>query len=706
MINKIFGKIFNSTKYPHELKNLKLIGELYRKRINKPKELIAEECSLFVSIVNEKTFDYNLNVHNEDYQYNKDSWELIRFTLNNDRGIKYCTEKGREAIVWEYNKEFYIFYLLIDSETEKVKEDFLAVLCDMITSNEYQEDLLKASQNEGRTDYISNYNHLESLDSFLDENYSSIYGAGNISKGDDDINKITQGLDNVKIEQLNFKSSFPNYECLFVAKGQLFQYDSDKDDLIVKTLKGVFQIMKVEAYKYYIVVEDEADKDKTLLSTAISQETNIVTNKQDKLIMWLSKDFTGISAYNFVFYDTDSLEDLRRVIAKSKYESSSLSKYEELKEEEKEWIENENIPDEEIDDDNNDVEMEFDNNYQESASDKPNKLTAQAYIHDRTFVIRDDNTIGVYKTDEDEVLSHLVNLPAVVEYKDKNIDVRNANMFYSDSNMVLLDKLNPNSLFRYDLGTGKIVEEWSAEKMKTIESIAPENKMDQMTDSQILLGVNDRNLFVMDGRVNKKDKVVSVKNYKTNPKMNCLVTTDFGGVATGSINGEIRLYREVGKNAKTLLPCFGDPIRSIDVTTDGKYILATCDRYLILIPTMLKGDNNGFEIQMGKNKPHPKTLKIKPIDLHKYGLSKLNFMPAKFNVNKIEGETNIITSIGDYVVIWNFAKVKKGILDDYKIKKVNQFIVDNQFKYNKNQVVVTMENKLRIQNQKKLFDEK
>lgn len=93
--------------------------------------------------------------------------------------------------------------------------------------------------------------------------------------------------------------------------------------------------------------------------------------------------------------------------------------------------------------------------------------------------------------------------------------------------------------------------------MKKIEALIQEKKFDQMNDNQVLLGVNDKNLFTMDGRINKKNKVVSTKNYKTNPKMNCIATTNFGGIAVGSLNGEIRLFNEVGKNAKTLLPCSG-----------------------------------------------------------------------------------------------------------------------------------------------------
>ena len=76
-----------------------------------------------------------------------------------------------------------------------------------------------------------------------------------------------------------------------------------------------------------------------------------------------------------------------------------------------------------------------------------------------------------------------------------------------------------------------------------------------MANNPLLQGVNKNNLFTMDTRL--KNKVVNIKSYKTNPKMNCLATTETGGIAVGSLNGEIRLFSEVGKNAKTLLPCFG-----------------------------------------------------------------------------------------------------------------------------------------------------
>ena len=69
----------------------------------------------------------------------------------------------------------------------------------------------------------------------------------------------------------------------------------------------------------------------------------------------------------------------------------------------------------------------------------------------------------------------------------------------------------------------------------------------------------------------------------------------------GSENGEIRLYNDVGKNAKNMFVGMGgyyfflnffyyffflDPIFFTDTTKDGKWILCTCKKYLIFLPAI------------------------------------------------------------------------------------------------------------------------
>ena len=66
-------------------------------------------------------------------------------------------------------------------------------------------------------------------------------------------------------------------------------------------------------------------------------------------------------------------------------------------------------------------------------------------------------------------------------------------------------------------------------------------------------------------------------------------------------------------------------------------------------------------------------------------------------------EEAIVTSIGEYIVLWNFAKVKKGKLNHYTIKKTDANIVLNQFKFNEPaDVLVTMPSTLKIEKRVRL----
>jgi hypothetical protein len=44
-------------------------------------------------------------------------------------------------------------------------------------------------------------------------------------------------------------------------------------------------------------------------------------------------------------------------------------------------------------------------------------------------------------------------------------------------------------------------------------------------------------------------------------------------------------------------------------------------------------------------------------------------MPRRFNMGEGQEENAIVTSTGNFVVAWDFAKVRKGQVDKYEIKK-------------------------------------
>ena len=124
-----------------------------------------------------------------------------------------------------------------------------------------------------------------------------------------------------------------------------------------------------------------------------------------------------------------------------------------------------------------------------------------------------------------------------------------------------------------------------------------------------------------------------MKSYAVKNDFSCGATTGAGELAVASAKGEIRLFNKLDKRAKTLLPMFGDPILGVDTTENGKFILATCKTYLLLINTELNdGSGTGFTKSMGgaEDKPIPKRLQLKPEHVAYMG-SAPSFTPARFS---------------------------------------------------------------------------
>jgi len=71
-------------------------------------------------------------------------------------------------------------------------------------------------------------------------------------------------------------------------------------------------------------------------------------------------------------------------------------------------------------------------------------------------------------------------------------------------------------------------------------------KNGQTTTDQTLYGISDNSILLLDKRINSKNKLVKEKAYKTKVGFISVGVNMQGGFATGSMNGEIRLYKEVG----------------------------------------------------------------------------------------------------------------------------------------------------------------
>ncbi|PQE24600.1 hypothetical protein CJF31_00011262 [Rutstroemia sp. NJR-2017a BVV2] len=193
-----------------------------------------------------------------------------------------------------------------------------------------------------------------------------------------------------------------------------------------------------------------------------------------------------------------------------------------------------------------------------------------------------------------------------------------------------------------------------------------------------------------------------------NPKKNdfsAAATTEKGYIAVASNKGDIRMFDRLGINAKTHIPALGEPIIGLDVSADGRWVLATCRTYLLLIDALQKDGKNegklGFEKSFGKDsKPQPRRLGLTPSHVaqfqHETG-APLSFTPARFNTGEGISETSIISATGPFIVTWNMKKVLRGSKDPYTIKRYAEEVKADNFKYGSDKnVIVALPNEVNM----------
>lgn len=328
-----------------------------------------------------------------------------------------------------------------------------------------------------------------------------------------------------------------------------------------------------------------------------------------------------------------------------------------------------------------------------SAKDVNTQLVV-GYKNDRSFVSR-GSALGVFRhTDDDKLVLHAnLNTTTAGASSERRKDFTPSKMmlYDQDSSMLLQNPDDPHRIYRMDLERGQVVDEWTVHPDAPCTSIIPDSKYAQMTSNPTLIGLNARSIFRIDPRLPGSKRVESeMKSYVVKNDFSCGVTTGTGKLAVASARGEIRLFNQLDKRAKTLLPMFGDPIVGIDTTESGRFIVATCRTYLLFICTEIPGsDALGFSKPMGADKPIPRRLQLRPEHVAYMG-SMVSFTPARFSTGDAE-ERAIITSTGPFVVTWNLRRVRQGHLYDYQIKRYGDRVVADSFRYGADRsIVVTL----------------
>ncbi|KAF3927140.1 hypothetical protein ABW20_dc0100093 [Dactylellina cionopaga] len=336
-----------------------------------------------------------------------------------------------------------------------------------------------------------------------------------------------------------------------------------------------------------------------------------------------------------------------------------------------------------------DSSSEEKNQFPDDGTQEENSQLAVGCKTDRSFVIR-GSRIGVFKHTPSDHLEFSTTINKVQTPKGKLFEPKKVMLHAGDTSMILQAQSNSHSVYKMDIETGKVVDEWKVHDDIPLLNYIPENKFAQLTDEQTFIGHSKNALFRVDPRLSGNKMVDSqLKQYMSKNEFSAAATTEKGYIAVASNKGDIRLFDRLGINAKSHLPALGDPIIGIDVSADGRWILATCRTYLLLADAKQDSGKNagklGFEKPFGKDsKPKPRRLALAPSHVAQFQQetkNPLSFTVAKFNTGLHSEETSIVTSTGPFIITWDMKKLLKGSKESYSIRRYSEEVKADNFRF-------------------------
>eukprot|EP01135_Chromosphaera_perkinsii_P012441 Nk52_evm52s2657 gene=Nk52_evmTU52s2657 len=491
----------------------------------------------------------------------------------------------------------------------------------------------------------------------------------------------------------------------FECRGDFYVFDRNTRQFEPRAVNSRVLLNKVSKFEriLYVCVDDT----EAIFAQTCTSGMNLMFEKEHRAVIWISMcGGVPMSCSLRLQNEKDELQ-FKEKISIAIYEEMNQSLFSKVKEEDESYVMKsydvpmEDVEEEAYSEDEEEYYSEEEDDNVDVNREKPNmgaghnSSLAVGYKTDRSFVVR-GNQIGVFKTGEDVPLEFSTCINNIHDIKGNTFSPAKVMLHKGDRSLLMLNPEKENHVYEMDLERGSVVNEWKTSDTMAISAMTPNEKYSQKTDESTFVGLNKQSLFRIDPRV-KGDKVVEKETFSyaasTNPKLSCVATTGKGELAVGSAKGDIRLFsgNGINKRAKTHLPGFGDPIIGIDVSEDGRWVLATCETYILAIDTQVDDGNkySGFSKSMGAKKPAPKRLQLKPEHVAFMG-NQVKFTHARFNTGEY-GEKFICTSSGPFVITWNFRQVKLNKLYGYQIKQYTDNVVADQFQHNQDKsIVVTL----------------
>ncbi|KAJ6157766.1 hypothetical protein N7470_005358 [Penicillium chermesinum] len=517
-------------------------------------------------------------------------------------------------------------------------------------------------------------------------------------------------------------------EILAKERAELHLFDFATGTFVLQESEVVASVSEIGNWQYWLQI---SSKDKDWLGQAVVADINPVFNFEYLSFIFNHYAEDG-SAYSWLlrFRDQPSEERFQEGLMQALWEQLNEMKWNKVKQDDRDYVldafqdltmdDADEHPEEEEDEDEEEEATDQDDgqrseHYDSDESDDDhvtrdadgnvNSQLAVGYKHDRSFVVR-GSKIGVFKHTDNNNLEFSTNISKVETPRGKLFSPKKVMLHAEDQDLILQNTDDPNSLYRMDLEYGKVVDEWKVHDDITVDTFAPESKFSQMTAAQPFVGASRNALYRIDPRLSGNKLVdADLKQYVSKNDFSAVSTTEKGYIAVASNKGDIRMFDRLGINAKTHIPALGEPIIGLDVSADGRWVLATCRTYLLLIDALQKDGKNegklGFEKSFAKDsKPQPRRLGLQPAHVAQFQhetKQPLSFTTARFNTGVDTEETSIVTATGPFIITWSMKKVLAGRKDPYTIKRYEENVMADNFRFGSDKnVIVALPNEVNM----------
>ena len=308
---------------------IEVLGRLLSQEISKPNLVVlTEEC--LVSILDlsqpDTPFTYSLYIKNEDQNANS-KWPSLSFHINPEMQLSIFTNKDIEVFQWCTKTNIYFLEILLDEMNEINKNNFWKALEHCLCSITKKISIQRAAIEVQR----STKNYVQRLGQINDLEQHVKYMVNQLNKQrqkEEEEKELIKQMGNLKI-RMKKVDDIINREVvknIFEALGELYNYDSTKDELVNvnNKQKVMLKIYKLDSQRFdYALSIETVDSNPNLISIdKISENINGQMNSQ--CFCWMTSNIyipTMNNCMGFLFDDVSESEKFSSIFEKCKYES-------------------------------------------------------------------------------------------------------------------------------------------------------------------------------------------------------------------------------------------------------------------------------------------------------------------------------------------------------------------------------------------------